>query len=505
MHRKPSYEELEQEVEKLKAKNNTLSKIIESNPHGIALIDNSGQYIHLNRYFTNITGYTLEDIPNKKIWFEKVYPDKNYKKQIAQIWKKDNNKQGMGDTREFKIQCKNGKSKQIEFRSTFLEDQTITVLTDVTQRKKAEKALKESKERLKAIFVANPDPAAVYSNKGYPLYLNDAFVETFGWTLEELQGKRIPFVPKDQKQLAKNKIKEIYTTGHPVSFETQRLSKQGKILDIFLSAAIIKNAKGISNGLFVNLKNISDKKKLEHQLQHAQKMEAIGTLAGGIAHDFNNILFPIMANTEILLMDTTKGSPIHNRLQKIYKSAIRARDLVKQILVFSRQEAIELRTMKLQSIVREALSFIRSAIPAKIEIKHYINKNCSPVRADSTQIHQIVMNLAANASHAMGKKGGQIKLNLKEKKFYKHEIIDPDMKSGSYVCLSISDTGRGMDKELIKQIFDPFFTTREKGRGTGMGLATVHGIVKKMNGFIKVTSKPGKGSTFTIYFPVVKL
>ena len=505
MHSKPTYEELEQEVEKLKDKTNTLSEIIESNPHGIALIDNSGQYIHINAYFTKLTGYTLKDIPNKKIWFEKAYPDKNYKKQIAQTWENDNKKLGMGNTREFKIQCKNGQSKQIEFRSTFLNDQTISVLTDVTQRSEAEKALKESKERLKAIFGANPDPVAVYNAKGYPLYLNDAFVETFGWTLKELQGKRIPFVPKDQEELAQNKIKEIYTTGHPVRFETKRLSKQGEIIDIFLSAAIIKDAKGINNGLVVNLKNISDRKKLENQLQHAQKMEAIGTLAGGIAHDFNNILFPIMANTEILLMDTAEESPIHDRLQKIYKSAIRARDLVKQILIFSRQDTIELRTMKLQTVVKEALSFIRSAMPSKIEIEQHISKSCGLVKADSTQIHQIVMNLAANASHAMGKKGGQIKLSLKEKIFDQHGLIDPDMKPGSYVCLSISDTGKGMEKKLIKQIFDPFFTTREKGRGTGMGLATVHGIVKKMNGFIKVSSTPDKGSTFIIYFPLVKL
>ncbi len=505
MHRKPSYEELEQKIERLKTENNTLSKIIESNPHGIALIDNTGQYIHLNPYFTKLTGYTLEDIPNKKIWFEKAYPDESYQKQIAQTWKKDNTILGMGDTREFKIQCKNGQSKQIEFRSTFLKNQTISVLTDVTQRRKAEKALKESKERLKAIFGANPDPAAVYNSKGHPMYLNDAFVETFGWTLKELQGKRIPFVPKDQEKLAQEKIIEIFTTGHPVRFETKRLSKQGELLDIFLSAAIIKDAKGINYGLVVNLKDISDRKKLEHQLQHAQKMEAIGTLAGGIAHDFNNILFPIMANTEILLMDITKGSSIYNRLQKIYKSAIRARDLVKQILVFSRQDSIELRTMQLQPVVKEALSFIRSAIPAKIEIEQFINNDCGPVKADSTQIHQIVMNLAANASHAIGKEGGQIKISLKEKTFDEHELIDPDMKSGSHVCLAISDTGKGMDKKLIKQIFDPFFTTREKGRGTGMGLATVHGIVKKMNGFIKVSSKPRKGSTFTMYFPLAKL
>ena len=501
MHGKPGYEQLEEEVKSLKAKNSTLTQIIESNPHGITHIDTNGKYLYINSYFTKITGYTLEDIPDKKRWFEKAYPDKTYKRQVAQAWETDNNNKGIGDTREFRIQCKDGQSKQIEFRTTFLNDQTISVLTDVTKRRKAEDDLRDSKERLKAIFGAIPDPVAVYDAKGNALYLNTAFIEVFGWSLKELQGKRIPFVPEDQKALSRLKIKEIYKTGEPVRFETKRFTKHGKIIDIFLSAAIIKDYQGIHNGLVVNLKDISDRKKIEKQLQHAQKMEAIGTLAGGIAHDFNNILFPILGNTEILLMDTSEDSVTYDRLQKVYSGAIRAKNLVKQILTFSRQDALELRTMQLPPIINEALDFIRSALPANIEIKKYISTACGDVKADPTKIHQIVMNLTTNASYAMGKSGGQIKVNLKEIIFDKHNLISLDMQPGTYICLSISDTGKGMDEELIKQIFDPFFTTKEKGRGTGMGLATVHGIVKKMNGFIQVTSKPSKGSEFNIYFP----
>ncbi len=505
MHGKPSYKQLEQEVKSLKEKTATLDQIIESNPHGIALIDANDQYLYINSYFTKLTGYTLKDIPDKKIWFKKAYPDMYYKKQIAQIWKNDKKKHGMSMTREFTIRCKNGKTKQIEFRSTYLKDQTISVLTDVTKRREAEDSLRDSEERLKAIFGANPDPVAVYNAIGHPLYLNDSFFEVFGWTLKELQGNRIPFVPDDEKKLALTKIKEIYKTGKPVRFETKRFTKQGKIIDIFLSAAIIKNYKGIHNGLVVNLKDVSDKKRLEHQLQHSQKMEAIGTLAGGIAHDFNNILFPILGNIEILMMDIPKDSSTYTKLKKIYSASIRARDLVRQVLTFSRQDdSIELRIMKLQPIIREALGFIRSAMPTNIEIKQYINNNCGYVQANPTQIHQIVMNLVTNASYAVEKKGGQIKVNLKEMQFTKHELISPDMKAGFYICLCVEDTGAGMKEELINQIFDPFFTTKEKGKGTGMGLAIVHGIVKKMNGIIQVSSKPGIGSSFNVYFPKTK-
>jgi PAS domain S-box-containing protein len=410
----------------------------------------------------------------------------------------------MEEVREFIIRCKNGKSKYIEFRTTFLKDQIISVLTDVTQRRKAEKDLRESEERLKAIFGANPDPVAVYNADGHPLYLNTAFIDVFGWTLEELQGKQIPFVPKDQEKLAQTKIREIYRTGDPVRFETKRFSKQGRIIDIFLSAAIIKDYKGMHNGLVVNLKDISNRKMLENQLQHAQKMEAIGTLAGGIAHDFNNMLFPIMGHTEILLLDTRDHNPTQNRLQKIYKGARRAKDLVRQILTFSRHGSVELQTMKLQPIVKEAISLVKAAMPDTVEIEEHIDDNCKAVKADSTQIHQIVMNLATNASHAMEENGGIIKVSLKEIKFGENDLISPDMKPGIYICLSIADGGSGMDEELIKQIFDPFFTTKEKGRGTGMGLATVHGIVKKMKGEIQVLSEPGKGAIFNIYFPAEK-
>ncbi len=372
------------------------------------------------------------------------------------------------------------------------------------KRKQVEEVLRENEERLKAIFEAIPDPVVVYDANGHPLYLNHAFTEVFGWRLNELQGKRIPFVPKDQEQLAKSKIKEIFKSGNPVRFETKRLSRQGRIVHVLLSAAIIKDIKGINNGLVVNLTDITDRKKLEVQLQQAQKMEAIGTLAGGIAHDFNNILFSVLGHTEILIMDTPKDSPAYERLNKLYAGAIRARDLVKQILTFSRQDRFELKTIKLQPIVKEVLGLIRSTIPATIEIKQDISSNCTNVKADSTQIHQIVMNLTTNAYHAMEKTGGELKVSLKEIEFGRHDIISPDMESGTYVCLSVADTGIGMDRELTSKIFDPFFTTKEKGKGTGMGLSVVHGIVAGMNGIIQVDSKPDKGTKINVYFPVEK-
>jgi signal transduction histidine kinase/ActR/RegA family two-component response regulator len=255
---------------------------------------------------------------------------------------------------------------------------------------------------------------------------------------------------------------------------------------------------------FEYLAKEKDKARLEVQLQQAQKMEAIGTLAGGIAHDFNNILFPVLGHTEILLEDNPEGTPIHDRLKKIYKGSIRARDLVRQILTFSRQERFELKSMQLQPVIKEALKFIRSTIPATIDILQDISDDCSSVRADATQIHQIIMNLTANAVHAMDDAGGELNVSLAEIRMDRGDADHLDMDPGTYACLRVADTGTGMDNELIQKIFDPFFTTKEKGKGTGMGLSVVHGIVDGMNGSIQAFSQPGKGTEFKVYFPVEK-
>lgn len=240
------------------------------------------------------------------------------------------------------------------------------------------------------------------------------------------------------------------------------------------------------------------------KLEQSQKMESIGTLAGGIAHDFNNILFPILGHSEMLLEDTGKDSAFRNSLNEIYSSALRAKDLVQQILTFARQEKSDLKLIKMQPIIKEALKLVRSTIPATIEIKQNINPECGIVKADPTQIHQIIMNLSTNAYHAMEEDGGVMKVILKEVKIQGSDKTRADMIPGTYACLTVADTGRGMKKELIQKIFDPFFTTKKAGKGTGMGLSVVHGIVKKMDGSIQVQSKPGKGTEFNVYFPVEK-
>jgi PAS domain S-box-containing protein len=243
--------------------------------------------------------------------------------------------------------------------------------------------------------------------------------------------------------------------------------------------------------------------RLRAQLHQAQKMESIGTLAGGIAHDFNNILFPILGYTEMLLEDVPTDSPFRPNLEDIYASSLRAKDLVKQILTFSRQEKTDLKLMKMQTIIKEALKLIRSSIPTTIEIEQNIQTDCGVIKADPTQIHQIIMNLATNAYHAMEKIGGKLKVSLQEVEIGEHNRIGLDTTPGNYAHLTIADNGVGMDKSILQKIFEPFYTTKEMGKGTGMGLSVVHGIVKNINGTIQVSSEPDQGTQFHIYLPVV--
>jgi signal transduction histidine kinase/DNA-binding NtrC family response regulator len=240
---------------------------------------------------------------------------------------------------------------------------------------------------------------------------------------------------------------------------------------------------------------------LQEHLQRSQKLEAIGTLASGIAHDFNNILSAVIGYTELALLDSSGDFKSRDRLKLVLAAGERARDLVVQIMAFSRQSAEERKQIQISHIVKEVLKFMRASLPTTIEIRKFIDQDLGTILADPVQIHQVVMNLCTNAHHAMKENGGVLEVRLRSQVLEEEALAHPDFKPGTYVKLMVKDTGHGMDKATVEKIFDPYFTTKEKGVGTGLGLAVVHGIVQKHGGFIVVESEPGKGSIFAIYFP----
>ena len=242
----------------------------------------------------------------------------------------------------------------------------------------------------------------------------------------------------------------------------------------------------------------------EKQLQQVMKLQAIGTLAGGIAHDFNNILFPIVGYTELTMDDVPEDSQARQNLEEVLKAANRAKELVQQILTFSRQSSQERKPLKVQYLIKEATKLLRATIPSSIEIECNIDESCGPIKGDPTQIHQIIMNLCTNAYHAVQETGGKLEVSLKEIYIsYEQSLDRVGMKIGKHIVLTVKDSGHGMEPQVLERIFEPYFTTKKQGKGTGLGLSVIHGIVKSHGGDITVSSRPGKGSTFKIFLPII--
>jgi PAS domain S-box-containing protein len=292
------------------------------------------------------------------------------------------------------------------------------------------------------------------------------------------------------------------------TLQLEHYCKNGSAIWIELTASFLQDDAGEVIGILGVSRDITERKKarqekklLEARLQQAHKMESIGTLAGGIAHDFNNILSAVIGYTEMALEDAEEGSLIHSNLQGVFLAGNRAKDLVAQILTFSRQADQELRPVQVDLIVKEVLKLLRASLPSTIDIQQNIFSK-STTLADPTQIHQVLMNLCTNAEHAMQSTGGQLTVGLSDVEIdSEFEAGQLGIIPGAYLRLEVSDTGDGMTAEVIERIFDPFFTTKGTGKGTGMGLSVVHGIVKSHKGAVAVKSEPGKGTTFEVFLP----
>jgi PAS domain S-box-containing protein len=488
--------ERKQAEEELRRRENQYNAIVENSGDYIMRYDRDHRHIWGNQNAIKATGLTPEQ------YLGKTHREMSFPEHLCKLWGENIGEVfTTGEVRriEFDVELENGlMTLDLQFNPEFDEKgnvlSVIGVSRDITDRKTEEKRYKKTIE-------SSFDGFWIVDRKGNFLEVNEAYSRMIGYSRNELLKMSILSIEAiEHHEEIKKRIEKIIETGRD-RFESKHRHKSGHTIDVEINAAYTHDNDGL---FFVFLRDITERNQMEEHLRQAQKMESIGTLAGGIAHDFNNILFPIVGYAEMLLEDVPEDSPLKDNLKEIYTSALRAKSLVKQILTFSRQENNELMLMKMQPIVKEALKLIRSTIPTTIGIKQDISTDCGVIKADPTQIHQIVMNLATNAYHAMEETGGELKVSLKEVELGEYDIITPDMTPGVYACLTVADTGVGMDKNLTDKIFDPFFTTKAVGKGTGMGLSVVHGIVISMNGAIQAYSEPGKGTEFHVYLPVEK-
>ncbi len=378
-----------------------------------------------------------------------------------------------------------------------------TIARDITARVAAEEARHWTADSLRAVVEASPIAIEILDLDGRVQFWSPAAEAMLGWTAAEVMGAFPPTVPPDEED-AHRRFREQIETGTIVTgLASSRLRKDGTRLGVLAYGGPRRDASGRIVGVVEMLADVSQHRALEEQLLHAQKIEGIGRLAGGVAHDFNNVLTAVFGHAELLLVDAGEDEDVASHARSIRDAAQRGAGLTAQLLAFSRRQVLQPRLLDLGEEVRASRTLLEPLIGASIEFRINARDGAVHVRADPTQLQQVILNLAVNARDAMPD-GGRLTLETDTVEFTEAYAADHfDLQPGTYAVLVVADTGIGMDRETRQNIFEPFFTTKPSGKGTGLGLATTYGIVRQSGGYIWLYSEPGLGTTFKIYFPLV--
>ncbi len=387
----------------------------------------------------------------------------------------------------------------------------VLVFQDNTESRLAEKRIHDSEDRFRKLFDNSPLPAQSLDKKGMIKSVNQTWLKTLGYNKDEVEGGFFGdyLNPSWKGHFAEN-FPRFKAIGEVLGIEFEMKKKDGSFITVKFDGKIRKDEAGNFLQTDCVFRDVSEQVRLEKKLkeqenairQH-QKSEAIGTLAGGIAHDFNNILAAIVGFTELSLDDAEVESVLHDNLQEVYSASMRARDLVQQILVFSRKGNQDNHVLDICPIIEDTISMLRSTIPTTIDIQQRIGEKPIKIKANTSQLHQVLINLVTNGVHAIDKGTGTITIVVEEESINGSKVRDAiDMVPGKYAKISVSDTGAGIDKAHLHSIFDPYFSTKEPDKGSGLGLSVVHGIIKSYGGYITVSSEPGSATTFTIYLPI---
>ncbi len=459
----------------------------------------------IDKKIEQLTGYTVEEFNSRQInWSDVIFHEDI--KAVSDDFLKALKSKNQSYVREYRIKARNGSIYWIQDRGQVISNGKETeyisgVFYDITKQKKT-----EEESLLLATAIEHAAESVIISNRtGKIQYVNPAFEQLSGFSREDIVGENFRILRSDKHDKGFYKeMWEVISRGNIWSGYITNRIKDNTLREFETIISPVQNGSGdIVSFVSVN-RDVTQEKVLEAQLQQSDRLQSIGTLAGGIAHDFNNILSAIIGYTELTIDYLEKGSLPYNNLQEVLEAGERAKGLINQILTFSRQSEQDFKPLQLKLIVKEALKLIRATLPSTIEIHQDLQSDAA-ILGDQTKIHQVLMNLCTNAGHALQEKGGVLSVSLSETEIDSSFTVKHfDIKSGSYIKLSVSDTGCGMSASLMEHIFDPFFTTKEKGKGTGMGLSVAHGIVKSHNGTIHVYSEPGEGSVFKVYLPIIE-
>ncbi|MFA7382449.1 MAG: PAS domain S-box protein [Desulfurivibrionaceae bacterium] len=496
--------------------------ILDSVGDGIFGLDSLGNHTFVNPQAARMLGYEPGELigqPSHVTWHHSRSNGAHFPDSECQIY------QTLRDGKSHHVEedffwRKDGSGFPTEYTSTPIWEEerlsgAVVSFKDISDQKKARHDLVASENRYRAIAGTAQDAIILMDHHGRIAYWNPAAERIFGYTEGEVLGRDLHelLIPARFAPEFKKGLKRFWGSGEGNAFgrvlEMTALRRGGKEFPVELALSALHQeegwwAVGIVRDISERVRQRKAREDLQTQLRHSQKMEAIGTLASGIAHDFNNILAAIMGYTELALLEAGEGS-LRDTLMEVRKASNRAKDLVGHILAFSRQGEMARTAVNVVPIVRETLKMLRASLPATIEIRQTIGKDLGRIMADPTQIHQVLMNLCTNASHAMRETGGILKIEvaqvyLPDKLVLSTFVLDP----GNYLKLTVCDTGYGIAPDILDKIFDPFFTTKSRGEGTGLGLSVVHGIVTSHGGGIEVQSGPEQGTCFSLYFPVLE-
>jgi two-component system, cell cycle sensor histidine kinase and response regulator CckA len=471
----------------------------------IAVVDMDGKRIYNSLSYQKVLGYSSAELQASSA-FEQIHPDdRDRVKKAAE----DARLTGIGKTLEYRLRHKNGAWLVLESTSSVIRDakgepeKLVIVNRDVSERKRTEEALRRLETGFRSVVEDAPYGIFRASKAGRFLQVNPALQKMLGYELtEELLARDIPSEIFQHSGEYQRLIELLTRTQEIKDVEMEWKRKDATPITVLCSGRRVNDENGALAHFEVFVEDVTEKRVLERQLRTAQKMEAIGRLSGGIAHDFNNLLGVIIGYSRVLKRELGPSNPLSEHALEIEKAGQRAASLTKQLLAFSRQQVLTPAVLNLNSLASDMEKMLPQLLGEDIEVTLVLDPLLGNVKADQSQIEQVIMNLAVNARDAMPM-GGKLKIetaNVDLDDAYTR--LHPGSKVGSFVLLAVTDTGMGMDAVTLTHIFEPFFTTKERGKGTGLGLATVYGIVKQSNGYTGVDSSPGKGTSFQIYLPL---
>lgn len=494
--------------EALRKSEETYRNLIDNMSETVWVIDFNGKFLDVNQTACELLQYSREEL----LTMGPLDIDPNLTEDVmyALIQRLERERIRISETLHIR---KDGTAIPVELQSTLVtyrgKEVILSIGRDITERKKAETALQRSEATnrlLAAVVRQSNESIAITDLAGRIEYINPAYEMMHREIADEIVGRPLSILLPEAPLNNDNRTPwEVLQSNETWSGRYLDRRNDGSMYDVDALLFPIYDTEGQITNYCKIARDISHEVQLERQLSQAQRLETIGTLAGGIAHDFNNMLTPVMGYAEMAASSLPPSDPLQANLQQILKGAHRARDLVRQILTFSRQHEQERQPLYLPAVIKEALKLMRPSIPSTIEIRQSIDPMCEKVLADATQIHQVIVNLCTNAFHAMEAKGGRLTITLEQVKLDPALAqLYPDLQQGEYARLAVADSGIGMDKATVERIFEPFFTTKPVDRGTGLGLSVAHGIIRAHGGALIVESEPGQGSTFQIYLPILR-